>query len=125
MAKLSQLIYHPVVLIGLTLASLLFFLSLLKTTQQTQYSAQNIKKMQEKVAQTEAEVEDIQLSLDKARQPLSQEKIIRNELLMQKPGEYVVQISDESLKHDSKQKTETKTQGKTPWESWQELLFKI
>ncbi len=123
MTKLSRLIYHPITLLSITIVSLLFFLSLLKTTQRAQGSAQNIKDQQDQVNQETAKVQALRDSLETAKKPLSQEKIFRNELLMKTPGEYVVQISDESLKQDQNLKKEAKIEQNIPWKEWQKLIF--
>lgn len=125
MTKLSKLIYHPLFLVGVTFVSFLFFLSLLKTSQQTQLSTQNTNSLQNQRDQEAAEVQATRDSLAAAKNSLNREKIIRDELLMRAAGEYIVQISDEDLKQSQNLKNEVKISQKTPWDEWRKLLLKI
>lgn len=103
----------------LTFLSFLFSYSLYKTSQKTKLSNQNLSQMAHEVTQLEEKTDALQTQLEQAKQPLAKEKIIRNELLMKKKGEYVIQIPEEALGNTQKNSEVKQT---TPWEEWQKLL---
>lgn len=119
---IRRLIFNPITLIFLTILSIIFSISLHKSAQKTTRSAHNLASVEQEVAQIETEVEQLELALESAEQPLAKEKIIRNELMMQKPGECVIQIADELTQLAASTAAEIKPTP-TPWEEWRELLF--
>ena len=118
--NMSKLIFNPITFLGITIISIIFSISLYKSAKRTSYSAENIKSIEEEVLKTEAEVLALEIAIEESQQPFIEEKIIRNELLMKKPGEYVIQIPNELV-----EQTQTTIEVKTlsPWEEWQQLLF--
>ena len=118
--NMSKLIFNPITFLGITIISIIFSISLYKSAKRTSYSAENIKSIEEEVLKTEAEVLALEIAIEESQQPFIEEKIIRNELLMKKPGEYVIQIPNELI-----EQTQTTIEIKTlsPWEEWQQLLF--
>jgi cell division protein FtsB len=118
--NMSKLIFNPITFLGITIISIIFSISLYKSAKRTSYSAENIKSIEEEVLKTEAEVLALEIAIEESQQPFIEEKIIRNELLMKKPGEYVIQIPNELI-----EQTQTTIEVKTlsPWEEWQQLLF--
>jgi len=118
--NMSKLIFNPITFLGITIISIIFSISLYKSAKRTSYSAENIKSIEEEVLKTEAEVLALEIAIEESQQPFIEEKIIRNELLMKKPGEYVIQIPNELV-----EQTQTTIEIKTlsPWEEWQQLLF--
>lgn len=121
MAKhITKLIFNPMFLTALTIMSIIFSISLYKSAQKTRYSAQNLQNLEDEIIEMEQEVSLLEESIEESQQPFFQEKIIRDELLMKKPGEYVVQIPDELLQTN---KVPSKEKLITPWEEWQKLLF--
>ncbi len=116
---MSKLIFNPIAFLGITIISIVFSISLYKSAQRTGFSTENLKKLEQEVAATETEVAALETAIEESRQPLAKEKVIRNELLMKKPGEYVVQIPDKLIK-SAQHITETNIL--SPWEEWQRLL---
>jgi len=70
------------------------FFSLRRNAAKTQISTQNISILEEEIKALETQIYKSQEMLEKANQPLNKERILRNELLMQKEGEYVVDGAD-------------------------------
>lgn len=116
---MKNLFFHPIVLIVATVASFLFILSLRKTALKSEVSSQNVALLEEKIAQISEEVEQEKEAIEYASSGLAKEKILRNELLLQKPGEYVLQISGES----SLEIGDKENQEKSNLEAWRELVF--
>lgn len=106
----------------LTAISIVFSISLYKSAQRTNISSQNLESLEQEVAEIEQEVAQLEESLETAKQPLAKEKIIRNELMMQKPGEYVIQIATEELSNQAK-KLPNQEKNLSPWQEWRQLYF--
>jgi len=117
---MSKIIFNPISFIGITIISIIFSISLYKSAKKTSYSAENLKKLEQEVLKTKTEVEALEVAIEESRQPFAKEKIIRNELLMKKPGEYVIQIPDELV---AKTQSIAEVKILSPWEEWQKLLF--
>lgn len=91
---ISKVISHPVIILALTIVSIAFFFSLVKSGGKTQNSAENIRILEHEVNQISQEIIDVEERLDETESQQFKEKVVRNELLLQKPGEYVLQLSD-------------------------------
>ena len=117
---MSKLIYNPVAFLIITIICIVFSISLYKSAQRTSYSTENLKSLEQEVAQAEEEVLALETAIIESQQPFAKEEIIRNELLMKKPGEYVVQIPDKLI-GETQNTTEVKVL--SPQEEWQKLLF--
>lgn len=67
-----------------------------------------------------SDVSDLERQAQEATSSLAQERIIRNELLMQKPDEIIVQLpAVEEIRLSNTEPSPTPT----PWQAWRELLF--
>lgn len=117
---MKKVIFHPLTLIIFLLISGFFSFSMYQTVQKTQSSEQNLNKLEEEVGKMEQEVQQLENQLGESQSAYTQEKMIRDELLMQKPGEYVVQIPD--LPDQTQQMTSIESD-QSVWQQWQELLF--
>ena len=108
---IRQLFFSPLTMLAITG---------LAGQQSIQESAQTASQLNQEVEQLTSRVSDLENQLQQATSSAAQERIIRDELLMQKPGEFVIQLPDlgELDKFD-----ETSPELKTPWEEWQLLLF--
>lgn len=115
---MNKILSNPIIIVIFTAFFILFFLSLKKNEEKIRISTQSINSLQSEVKKIEEEVSDTEDKLYQAQNPLYKEKIIRDQLLMQKEGEYVLQIP-------SLEKKEVKTEAitKTPWQEWMELIF--
>lgn len=117
---MTKLVFSPIFLAALTIISIIFSISLHKSAQKTRYSTQNLQNLEAETAKIKQEVSLLEESIQEAQEPFSQEKIIRDELLMKKSGEYIVQIPDELLQT---KKILPEKKLTTPWEEWRRLLF--
>lgn len=116
---MKNLLYHPSTLLAIALISGVFILSLRKSAQKTRYSSQNINILEQEIEKLAIQVSEQQNLLKSSQKPLAEEKIMRNELLMQKPGEYILQVPE--IKIDSKESVQEKIL--SPWEEWQKLIY--
>ncbi len=119
--QISRFIYHPFVLILVTLLAIGLWISFLFNGRELQQSSSQIQTLQTEVAKNEQEVASLEAQLNTAKSNFSQEAIIRNELLMQKPGEYIVQMPD--LPTEARE-NQTSTSRLSPWQQWKALLLK-
>lgn len=114
-----KLLTHPLIAVGLTILAALFVLSLRKTAQKSEVASQNVAVLEQKITDLSRELEEEQKALEYSSSDFAREKILRNDLLLQKPGEYTLQIPDESSVENMAEMPAVKT----PWEEWKELLF--
>lgn len=115
-----KILQHPVVIGLFLLASGIYSLSLYNTTKKSSSNQKVVQQLEEELTALVAENTKLEERITQAQTPLEQEKIIRNELLLQKPGEKVIQIAEDI--HLQNPEPE-QPQPKTPWEEWQEVLF--
>lgn len=115
---MNKLLSHPLVVVTITLLFVLFWWSLYRTVQSFDQSSNHLAELRGQVDQATQEVQQLEQDLQAAKSDLTKEKIVRNELLQQKPGEYVVKIE-----WPQERKTTTAAPDTlTPWEEWQKLL---
>jgi cell division protein FtsB len=117
---LSKVFFNPITLIVITALCLVFSFSLFNSAKKTRESSQELNVLEHEITTMKSEVERLEQASQEAEQPFTKEKIIRNELLMQKPGEYVVQIPDQT---ESVSTNLENSQQPTPWSAWRQLLF--
>ena len=116
-----KLLNHPITIVIVTLIASIFMLSLRRTNLKQAQSVITIQTTSEKIEQLENEVNLLENKLAEAETPLAKEKIFRNELLLQKPGEYVIQMHEEEIEN----LIDKTVKNPTPWEEWKKLLFDL
>jgi cell division protein FtsB len=75
-----------------TIAVGLFVWSQLKTLQKTQTSTENLGVLEQEINKISSQVSELQTATDSASVDFKQEKIARDELLLSKPGETLLQL---------------------------------
>lgn len=121
---MKQLIFHPLVVIVFTIVSIVITFSLYSNAKEINSSTSTIKVLEDQVDVEKEKVDNLKIKLEQASQDFTQEKIVRDELLLQKPGEYIVQISkDNNHTQTDKQKTEHSKTDKPAWQEWWEMVF--
>lgn len=98
----------------------MFYLSLDKTSEKRRQSAQTISKLEEKLEANRAEVASLEQKESESSSSFITEKIVRDELLLKKPGEYIVLLPELEESDDG---TELISARATPLEEWKQLLF--
>lgn len=116
---MRSLLKHPAVILLITILAVLYFLSLDSSAQKAEVSLETVAVLEQEVDEMASEVSVLEKQLEAANHPITQEKIIRNELLLQKPGEYVLQLPETEVVEAQLPKAKEKS----PWEEWQEVLF--
>lgn len=116
-----KIIYHPFIIIIITVISIVFFLSLEKSSQKTEISSKNIEILEQEIYEMSTQTSQLEEKIIDADSEAYKEKVIRNELLLQKPGEKVIQISSYEGQKSSTESENIETQ--KPIEAWLDLLF--
>ena len=98
-------IFSPFFAFFLTIGSIFLIFSLIQTDAQLEESATIVDIFSEEIEDLRAQVAVEELTALEATSSAAQERIIRDELLMQQPGEYVVQLPN--LEDVEQQRTES------------------
>ena len=115
-----KVLSNPITLVIITVLSMVFFFSLDKTAGRREQSAQTIAQLEEEAATLELEVRKLAEATESANSEFNREKIIRNELLLKEPGEYVVQLPEII---EPKIEETVEQQPAEPVDQWRELFF--
>lgn len=89
---LRKLLFSPIGAICLTIIVGIVAWSLVKPHPTTQTSTEVLQVLDQEVAQLARQVSDVERQANASQSALAQEKILRNELLLQKPGEWILQL---------------------------------
>lgn len=115
-----QMVKHPVSLLLLGILTAVFFVSLDKTAARRTQSTQILTELESEVSTLQEEVYTLEKTAEKVKTTFAEEKIIRNELLMKKEGEYVVMITDLPTTNAAESVKNTQH---TPLQAWKQLLL--
>jgi len=96
-------------------------MSLHFNTLEIKNSTQSITQLDQQVNLTAKEVETLKHKLEQVQQPEAKEKIIRDELLLQKPGEYTIQLPP--IETTDKTTTIPSSTPTSPRQEWFAILF--
>lgn len=116
---MQKLLHHPITVIIFTVIAVLFYFSLEKSAGTAELSTNTLQKLQQDTEQLNKDVQQLEEKLSDAGNSVAKEKIARDELLLQKPGEYAIQIPDVA----PTQNTATPVQTETPWQKWKLILL--
>ena len=118
---MNKLIYHPIFIGLVSLLAIIFIISLNKNNQKSKLSNQSISHIQTEIDMLKIQIDTQKEKLEAVKDPLSKEKILRDQLLLKKENEYVVQIPDIEVEEDenfSKNKI-------SAWEEWKKLILNL
>lgn len=116
-----KVVQHPITIVIFTLLCAALVISLRQGENKIERSTEEISSLEEQAYSLSLEVQDLQEELEYSKSPEYKEKIIRNELLMQKENEYIVQLSlPETSKENSTKIIENK---ESTQEKWLQILF--
>ncbi len=117
---MRKLLYHPLVVLLVTAMSFAYLLSLRTTLQKADQPSETVGVLEQEIDYLASEVSRLEQQAEASQTEFSREKIIRDELLMQKPGEYIIQLPD-TIPVVVTQPSPPPTP--TPWEAWRKLLL--
>ncbi len=116
-----KIIYHPFIIIIFTVISIIFFISLDKSSQKTEISSKNIEILEQEINDMSAQTAQLEEKIIDSDSEAYKEKVIRNELLLQKPGEKIIQLPSVNYK-ESNIEPDT-VENKQPLDMWLDLIF--
>lgn len=118
---MKKFIFHPITIFLFSIISMIMIFSLNRSANEIKKSGEVLNKLEKEVSLQEENIENLKIKLEEASTDFRQEQIIRDELLLQKPGEYIIQINlDQDNQHN---KQDLPNQHDTPWEAWKKLLW--
>ena len=111
---------HPIVILIFILLSAIFSISLYSGLERTRTSTEQVGVLEQELSQIASDVSLLEKQVQMASSSAAQEKIIRDELLMQLPGEVVVQMPDVDTSP-----TPRPSPSPTPsnWQQWRQKLL--
>ncbi len=115
---MKQLLEKPFTILIATIITLLFIISLRKTASKSLISQHNIELLEQKLQAVNQQIITEQKDLETTSSEFAKEKVMRDELLLQKPGEYILQIPLEYQNSSS----ELQLPPSTPVEAWKKLF---
>lgn len=113
-----KLLTNPFFIIAMLIFTVSFSLSLEREIQQTQQAKLVINKAQNQLNQTLAEKQLLEKQLIEAQSEFYREKIIRDQLIMQKPNEVLLKLPD----HPQTSPTVTPTPTSTNLQKWADTI---
>ena len=116
-----KIIYHPFIIIILTIIGIIFFLSLDKSSQKTEISNKNIEILEQEINEMSVQTSELDEKIIEANTDKFKEKVIRNELLLQKPGEIIIQLSSAESQKINFESSQVEVE--KPLDSWLDLIF--
>ena len=116
-----KIIYHPFIIIILTIIGIIFFLSLDKSSQKTEISSKNIEVLELEINNMSLQTSQLEEKIIDADSDIFKEKVIRNELLLQKPGEIIIQLSSAESQKINFESSQVEVE--KPLDSWLDLIF--
>lgn len=116
---MRNLLKHPAIVLLVTILAVLYYLSLDSSARKADVSSETVGILEQEVDKMASDVSVLEKRLETADTPLAKEKVVRNEMLMKKEGEYVLQLPE----IESSEPAPEVQQDKTPWQEWQEILF--
>lgn len=121
---LLDLLNHPFVAIFLTCLCLLAVFSLRQSAKKSLISKESIAHLEQSVLASENDLRATEAKVTDSQQEITLEKIRRNELLLKKDGELILQIPDEESPNSKDAPTQTKPNEieNGPWMEWKKLL---
>lgn len=128
---MKQFFSHPIIIIIVTILAVAALLSLNKSKERVHIAKQNVAVLEHEVAKIAKEVAETQLAITAADTEFAKDRTLRNELLLQKTGEYIVQIPSPEEKPSSVIELEQRIIDgqieekveKEPVMAWRQLLF--
>lgn len=102
-----------------TILVIFVIISMNQTVKEIQKSTETTTILDQEIEEIASEVSGLEAALAQAQSEFTKEKIARDELLLQKEGEVIVQLPEIELPEEK----EVTIAPKTPWDEWRELLF--
>jgi cell division protein FtsB len=110
---------HPFTILVIFVLAVGFWISLWANSREIRQSLGIVSQLEGQIDTAEHVNQILKERLEQSKSAEAQEVMIRNELVMQKPGEYVVQLPDLPLPSPT---VITPPSHPSPWQQWRQLL---
>lgn len=111
---------HPLTVLAISLVAVIAVVSLRRGQRVGDQSGAQVAQLRQEVDRLNTQHEQLKTELQKAGTPLAQEKMIRDQLLLKKEGEYVVQLTDDPR---LREQAVVPAASPTPLEEWKKLVL--
>lgn len=91
---MGKYLSHPLALCMATIIVIMLSISTKNSVQNYQKTSETIKKIELENSKLSSNIADLKQKTDYSQTDFAKEKIIRNELLLQKPNEYIIQLPE-------------------------------
>lgn len=116
---MNKIFFNPISLIVFILVVFTISLSLRETAKRASIAKKEVNSLEREVQQLRSETQATEALVAKRQGEFVREEIARNELLLQKPGEIIVQLPPIT----PKPQPTPKLQERKPLEEWQAAIF--
>jgi type II secretory pathway pseudopilin PulG len=117
---MRSLLEHPLVIVIITVVAGIFMFSLYVSSNRGRSGEETLSSLEQSVTNQQERVRTLEEQAQLSKDPFVQEKIQRDERLLQKPGEIVLQLPPLTVASPT---PEPKPTPDTPWQEWKQLLF--
>jgi cell division protein FtsL len=93
---MKNIFYHPLMVIVITILAGVFLLSLNRNTKGLNTAVENIRSSEEEIAKSKDDIEEMGQQLQVVESEVYVDRVFRNEFLVQKSGERIIQIADQN-----------------------------
>lgn len=122
----EKILNNPLVMIFAVILAILIIFSLRQSQEKALISKENLSSSQKYLDQLSDRVQQKKNNLDLINDDLYKEKIQRNELLKQRPGEIILQVpinNEQDLQQSETNRPTTNEKKNSYWQLWRQLLF--
>jgi cell division protein FtsB len=121
---MRKLLYNPITIILSTLFVIIASNSLMHSRQSLKKSGSITSQVEEKIAELKTQNQELRLNVAELQTPEVIEQQIRDQLLLVKPGEYLVQVPESTPSNLPSSAPPSPSPTLSPWQQWQLLLWK-
>ncbi len=117
---MQQILKHPLTLISALIFTLFLLFSLDKSAHKATTSSAYVMTLEKERDSIAAEVTALQKKYADTQTQFTQEKILRDELLLQKKDEVIIQLPQVVVPAETAPVAQTE---QSAWQQWKEVLF--
>lgn len=117
---ISRIIFHPLTAVVLTIIGLFILMQNHQRLKRLDIARQNIQQAEQEVEAAEEELLQVETALEEAQEPLAQETLLRDSLLMQREGELVIKLPEISIVEEEAEREQI---DEGNWQAWMEVVF--
>lgn len=117
---MRTLLEHPVIIVLITIVAGIFMFSLYVSSGRRQSGGETLQSLEDSVERQQQRVQSLEEQAQLSRDPFVQEKIQRDERLLQKPEDIVLQLPPLTVPSPTPEPTAVPS---PPWQEWKQLLF--